>query len=513
MLVQKGKSFKSIIVTLLWIVCLTPRFSYSFEELLIKEAFPVLRAAQAKLKAGPASFASMGKRGIFTQKTTTSSIADASPNHAQHNKASGKNAVVRVLSIDGGGMRVLAPLKILQKIETDVNIGRPRTEHKEICDLFDVIVGTSSGGVCALALSVPSQVHKLRKNDTESTINRLIDVYHHRAGEFFSKSFGNITGVEQLRKMRQVVVSKYTSDGMMNIFQELFGEFKLSDARTNVLVPSYQLDGLRTFVFHNFPKILQSGNHGQPEELDFTTGDDLWMGRSPDADFIPDFLMKDVAVAACAAPSYFDPYKMSLGRSRDSTENPRLVDAGIFLNNPALLGYIHARRIFPTAKHFHIVSLGTGENPSKKFNLLGGGGLMWSNHFSEILNGGTTKITDIMLENLIAIENAVCNGGISKYIRLNPAIDRVLLDDTDEDSKRVLLAQTTAYLGDSDKVKTINEIVRILRIDDRYSKLSPYLPPYDPSFEVQMQKVRTQRDELQERADKEKIKVAKKDNT
>ena len=76
----------------------------------------------------------------------------------------------------------------------------------------------------------------------------------------------------------------------------------------------------------------------------------------------PDFYMKDVARASSAAPTYFMPaYVSPIG----SEKKYSFVDGGVFANNPAMCAYIEAKKIYPNARKFIILSLGTGVGTRK----------------------------------------------------------------------------------------------------------------------------------------------------
>jgi hypothetical protein len=87
--------------------------------------------------------------------------------------------------------------------------------------------------------------------------------------------------------------------------------------------------------------------------------------------------MKDAARATSAAPTYFSPH---ITRSlRTDSREYCLIDGGVAANNPALLAYFEAKKLFPKAKRFHILSLGTA---SRRFSLaaddsLKGGVIGW----------------------------------------------------------------------------------------------------------------------------------------
>ena len=83
-----------------------------------------------------------------------------------------KSKVIRILSIDGGGIRGLAGARVLEEIEL--------TTGKRIYELFDVIVGTSTGGLISLLLTIP------RRDGTITEASEVKDLYMERGHEIFA---------------------------------------------------------------------------------------------------------------------------------------------------------------------------------------------------------------------------------------------------------------------------------------------------------------------------------------
>jgi patatin-like phospholipase/acyl hydrolase len=79
----------------------------------------------------------------------------------------------KVLSIDGGGIRGLIPAMVLAEIE--------RRTGKRIAEMFDLVAGTSTGGILALGVTKPGQDGK-----PEYSAKKLIDLYETEGGKIFS---------------------------------------------------------------------------------------------------------------------------------------------------------------------------------------------------------------------------------------------------------------------------------------------------------------------------------------
>ena len=233
---------------------------------------------------------------------------------------------VRVLSIDGGGVRGLIPSLVLTEIQRRL---RARGKGRPFHELFDLMAGTSAGGVIALGLSLPARQKDGAFSRTSAAldISQITSLFTERGGEIFPRGrLGN------LRSLVQAFGEKYNADSLELVLEGVFGEATVKDALTNLLVTSYDIEKRNPHMFKKRPQ------------------------RNGKIDL--DFFMKDAARATSAAPTYFEPAYIDSVPAGNSSFC--LIDGGIFANNPALAAYIEARKIFPHARRYLIVSLGTG---------------------------------------------------------------------------------------------------------------------------------------------------------
>ena len=137
----------------------------------------------------------------------------------------------KVLSIDGGGIRGIIPATILAEIE--------QRTSRPTASLFDLMAGTSTGGIISLALSRDGGggVPKYRALD-------LLDLYVNRGPEIFSRSFWQ--GVSSVAGLTE---EKYSQRPLEGILKEYFDEAPLSAALTRVLVSSYEIETRSPFFF------------------------------------------------------------------------------------------------------------------------------------------------------------------------------------------------------------------------------------------------------------------------
>lgn len=195
----------------------------------------------------------------------------------------------RILSIDGGGIRGIIPALALQTLE--------EVTGKHVQDMFDMFVGTSTGGIIALALArgkSPAQI---------------VDLFEQRGAEIFSKPWFwlGITG------------PKYSADGIERVLREELGEGLLSSALKPVAVSTGSLFERRAYMLRSWG----------PEAQDTS----IWAA----------------ARATSAAPTFFP----SFGRRK-------LIDGGVWANNPCYRAYMLAAKYFP-GEPLQMLSLGTGQ--------------------------------------------------------------------------------------------------------------------------------------------------------
>jgi predicted acylesterase/phospholipase RssA len=186
--------------------------------------------------------------------------------------------------------------------------------------IFDFFAGTSTGALLALGLVKPNPLSP----------GEIIQVYRDWAATIFPPA--RFTG---FGAMRQAISNKYEAGPWEEVLHDLFGDERLSECIANVIVAAYDTDNRGPFFFKHFDPEPRR-RRGEP----------------------PDFYLRDVARATSAAPTFFPPARITSFDGRYIT----LVDGGIVANNPALSAYVEARKCYPDARSFLILSLGTGRS-------------------------------------------------------------------------------------------------------------------------------------------------------
>src|SRR5215216_416738 len=267
----------------------------------------------------------------------------------------------RVLCIDGGGIRGIIPAVILAEIE--------RRTGRRISELFDLIAGTSTGGILALALVKPD------KNDRpQYTAEDVIRLYETRGRRIFSRSV-----LHRVVSLDGLTNKKYQTGPVEKVFEEFFGDAWLSEALTNVMITSFDVQLRDAFFFRSYR-------------------------AKNDKEY--DYLLRNVARATSAAPTYFEP---------ELIEKPEqayaLVDGGVFANNPSMCALVDAIRMFgkKKLKDVFMVSLGTGsekQRPLEFSRVKNWGVVNWAQPLLTIVFNGISDTVDFQTGLILNHEQA-----------------------------------------------------------------------------------------------------------
>lgn len=297
---------------------------------------------------------------------------------------------MKVLSIDGGGMRGLLPALILSEIERRCN--RP------ISAMVDLISGTSTGGLLALGLTIDDG-----HGQPKFSADALCDLYRREGGRIFRKKSGFST-------LWGVLDEGFRSDGLEGVLKDYFGDSRLGDSLCPVLVPAYDLVRRKPFYFSS-----RLGRYDASE----------------------DFLCLVVGRATSAAPTFFEP--------SGDVEGFALIDGGVLCNNPAMLGYAEALNmlrvrqaslssvdsisrglsavdIAPVVGGTEVVllSLGTGD-VQRSYSLeesRGWGMAGWSRPLVDVFMSSGGQCVDFQMEHILP--RSV--DGRRNYLRINPML-------------------------------------------------------------------------------------------
>ena len=260
----------------------------------------------------------------------------------------------RLLSIDGGGIRGLIPALILSALEEKHN--------QPISQQFDMIAGTSTGGIIALGLTKKGQGACPALSAKE-----LANIYLNEGKHIFQQSpwqrFKSLNG------LRETI---YSNQGLQKILLDEFGHSKLSESLCDILITSYDLERRKPHFFKS---------HRAQQDLD------------------RDYYISDVGMATSAAPTYFSPCFIS---NINQTYQASLVDGGVYANNPTGCLLAEARRLYPETTEIEILSIGTGEliKPIMHQQACKWGKVGWVRPVLDIIFDGVADTVDYQLKQL-----------------------------------------------------------------------------------------------------------------
>lgn len=293
--------------------------------------------------------------------------------------------MIRVLTIDGGGIRGILPGQILVKLERIIQ-KKLGDDSAKIGDFFDMVAGTSTGGILTTFLLCPGEDGKAKYPAKEA-----VNLYLEKGNEIFHKSFART-----IKSLGGIVDEKYSFENLESILKEKLGEdLMLSDLISPCLVPSYDIENRRAMFFNQIEAAKNSHYN---------------------------FKVWEVARATSAAPTYFEPKQIS--SQTGNTYN--LIDGGVFANNPALCAYVETREHIKnedgkgaTAKDMFMVSIGTGavERPYSYDKAKNWGVAEWLKPIVDIMMTGSAETVDYQLKHIFDSE-----GVKDQYYRIEPSI-------------------------------------------------------------------------------------------
>jgi len=304
--------------------------------------------------------------------------------------------LTKILAIDGGGMRGVIPATVLMEIE--------RQTGKAIAELFDVIAGTSTGGILAAGLAIPGS------GQPRYTAGDLRELYFQEGSTIFPQApFPQSVWNASKRPFAE----KYPAAGVESVLRKYFGESRLKDVCTSLLIPSYEIQ-LRQPWFFRSSRARADANY--------------------------DFALWEVSRATSAAPTYFPPAK--LARPGHPSNPWMLIDGGTFANNPAMCAYAEAQRT-DAESEILLVSLGTGRHAEPIHyhpGLLG-----WASPMLNIVFDGVSRAAEYQLQELLPMVH-----GRKQYYRFqtNLTVAGDALDHTDPGSLRCLQEQADGLVRD-----------------------------------------------------------------
>lgn len=280
--------------------------------------------------------------------------------------------LITILYIDGGGIRGIIPAVALAFLESELQ--KLDGDEARLADYFDVIAGTSTGGLVTAMLAAPNK--KKRPLFAAKDIQAF---YMNHAPKIFPQlrgAFGRM-----MRIFRSVSGPCYDGKYLHEVVRKNLGSTRLHQTLTNVVIPTFDIKQLQPTIFSSY-EVKKSNTM--------------------------DALLSDICISTSAAPTYLPAHYFKTEDCHGNTKEFDLIDGGVAANNPALVAIGEVTKqifkenpdFFPIKPmdygRFLVISLGTGSSKfGSKYNAQKAkswGVLDW------LLSSGSTPLVDIFTQ-------------------------------------------------------------------------------------------------------------------
>ncbi|KAL0535901.1 hypothetical protein IC582_024830 [Cucumis melo] len=282
-----------------------------------------------------------------------------------------KGKKITILSIDGGGIRGIIPSIILAFLE--LKLQELDGPDVRIADYFDVIAGTSTGGLVTSMLTAPD-----KNNRPLYTASDLALFYIEHAPKIFPQR--NYFLCSLVNFFGKVMGPKYDGLYLRSLIKGLLGDITLKQTLTQVVIPAFDIKLLQPVIFTTID--------AKCSEL-----------KNPK--------LADVCISTSAAPTFLPGYEFQTKDSKGNIRNYEMVDGGVAANNPTLAAMTHVTKEMSILRHrsellkikpmetkrMLVLSLGTG-TPKNDEKYSAAKASKWG-MLDWVYHGGATPIVDI----------------------------------------------------------------------------------------------------------------------
>ncbi|XP_057501685.1 patatin-like protein 3 [Actinidia eriantha] len=277
--------------------------------------------------------------------------------------------LITVLSIDGGGIRGIIPGVILAYLESQLQ--ELDGEDARIADYFDVIAGTSTGGLITAMLTAPNNEKRPLYAAKE-----IVPFYLENSPKIFPQARGPFAEVTNLFKV--LTGPKYNGKYLHMLTRDILGDTRLHQSLTNIVIPTFDIKNLQPVIFSSY--------------------------KVPSKPVL-DALLSDICISTSAAPTLFPAHYFKNSDDKGLEKEFNLIDGGVAANNPTLVAISEVTKqvlkqnpdFFPIKPmdydRFLVISIGTGSSKTdhkynakmtSKWGLVG-----W------LYNYGSTPVVDV----------------------------------------------------------------------------------------------------------------------
>eukprot|EP01124_Arcella_intermedia_P017581 TRINITY_DN2434_c0_g1_i1.p1 TRINITY_DN2434_c0_g1~~TRINITY_DN2434_c0_g1_i1.p1 ORF type:complete len:564 (-),score=121.87 TRINITY_DN2434_c0_g1_i1:63-1754(-) len=298
---------------------------------------------------------------------------------------------INILCLDGGGIRGLILVNILQHLAVSMFGNADQDGTKKLLECFDLVCGTSTGGILSVGLSLGF------------TLSQARDIYLSMGSDIFQFGYSYFPA----RWARYYTSGDFYNSALLkDCFTKHFGETKMATISKKVFVTTTDATSS-----HWKPSLVRS--YTAPE------------GQF---EFIEDMSIPDALRTTSAAPTYFSPV---------NHDGKIYVDGGMVANNPTEIGIFEAHSLWQYQHINTIVSLGTGVPVDTK----------GSSNILKLVNEIVNIATDSELTHLRITEWLKFANPTPNYFRISPPeLGSVKLDESDRNTLLDMERRTQLYM-------------------------------------------------------------------
>lgn len=197
---------------------------------------------------------------------------------------------MKILSIDGGGIRGVYSISFLHQLEKKYCY----PQKKSLSNYFDIITGTSTGSIIGCSIGC------------KYSMKYLLNIYVQNSNKMFY-DYDTWTHNIAAKSIHHILGYRYNNEILINMCDEHFGNKTLDEIENDIYIPSYNISESKCVIFKKGKNIK----------------------------------IKDAILSSASAPTYFRSYKI---------ENKTFIDGGIYKNNPAIIGILEAFKKYKVSK-------------------------------------------------------------------------------------------------------------------------------------------------------------------
>ncbi|CAK9166478.1 unnamed protein product [Ilex paraguariensis] len=306
--------------------------------------------------------------------------------------------LITILSIDGGGVKGIIPGVILEYLESQLQeLDGP---DARLADYFDVIAGTSTGGLITAQLTAPNE-----NGRPLYAANEIVPFYVEQTPKIFPQTSGPLASI--INSFKALTGPRYDGKYLQKLLKDTLKGTRLQQTLTNVVIPSFDIKHLQPTIFSSFEV-----TH----------------------DHLENALLSDICIGTSAAPTFFPAHHFKNTDTEGNEREFNLIDGGVAASNPTLIAISEVTKqklkenpdFFPIKPldygRYLVISLGTG-NAKNEYKYNANIASMWG-LLGWLLNDGSNPLIDVFNQacaDMVDYHNCVVFEALrsqNKYLRI-----------------------------------------------------------------------------------------------